>query len=303
MVDGQKTAHLGGFCFDLSWSVVLCYGESMEKEFKKAVRSEGFSFEHSIFKILEENRWTIIPNRYFLDSYSEKTKEYDLLAFKFFQHKGYEFFLVLIIECKYNPHRIVFYTRQLKEIGDYPFQFFIGGDIKKVLSFPTFKSVITNLKQYKKFFYSNEQIFGYQTFEKVKEKNRPTKFKSRPDFNSQKVFESINTVMQAIKQEQKIRIPDKNLKTLILFFPLVVFSGKLFKASFGKRKTFISKNNIFKYRTSMISKDINSPEDFCVYVFDKSSTQKAVRIFNFLFNKFSKIIMDSVDKIEAQVPF
>jgi len=177
--------------------------EIERNEFKKIVWEQGFSFEHDVFKLLQDSGWTLMPNRFFQESSVGNIREYDLLAYKTFpfslKGKPVHFYIVLIIECKYNPYKVVFYTRPLNE--HYPLKLHLGSELLEV--FPgkeNIQLIFRKIKKYKKFFYLNQQVFGYQSFsyneeaiDKKERKIRKNKklYKLELDFTNRTVFKSI----------------------------------------------------------------------------------------------------------------
>lgn len=266
-----------------------------EEAFKTAVWKEGFPFEQRVFKLLEEKKWSILPNRYFFDSFSERTREYDMLAVKEWNAKGLIFFFVLIIECKFNPHRIAFYSRLLDD-KEYPIQYYIGGYISKYLQDNSIPEVFQKLKKYHQIFFPKEQIFGYQAFKETQSKqNKPqngifTSFNAEHGFTEKTIFGAINNVIQATTYERNIRNQQANLANLILYFPTVVFSGELYKASMEGEKRSLIQRHLFRYKAGMASSDKNSPEDFCVHLCDINGLEQLLKAYDYTYNKFIHIL-------------
>jgi len=215
----------------------------IESEFRSAVWKEGFSLEQNVFRILEKNDWQILPNRSFFDSLHNLTREFDILAYKAESYHRITLFTVLIIECKFNPHRIVFYARPLLEQQFFTPRYYVGDFVKKFVRPKDFTSFFKNIKRHKPFFISNEQVFGYQTFEKIETssgsrngtKEKQIKFKTRPELSEKFIFSAINTVIQATRYEEQIRDRVKSSGDIIMFFPVVVFSDSLYKGSLADR--------------------------------------------------------------------
>lgn len=278
--------------------------KTIDREFKKAVWQQGFSLEHDIFKIFNDDGWSVLPNRYFFDTSSKRTREYDLLVYKSFPYKDFIFYLVLIIECKFNPGRIVFYVRSLEK-DDYPIQYFIGDETAKIIPYEETIKALKELKQYKTVFFSTEQIFGYQFFERVHNKNTSgvkNKFgpkfayRGRQEITEKLIFAALTAVIQATKYEQKIRSKEKGKKHLILYFPIIIFSQRLYRAFLADSKKSLVKGHIFRYRTGLASGAPAAPEEFCVHIFDKESVPKAIRLFNQLYQKLCLVVKKSIDK-------
>lgn len=269
--------------------------EEKERAFKDAVWKEGFSFEQHVFRLLEKRGWFILPNRYFHDSFSGRTREYDILAGKIFETKGVTLFLVVIIECKFNPFKIVFYARSLKE-EKYPFQYYVGGYMKNYISYESLENVFKKMKKHRQIFYPTEQIFGYQAFEENQnKKNGKTKiiFKAKHDFVEKTIFGAINNVIQATKYEGNVRDKQANLTSLILYFPVVIFSDNIYKANLiGKKKTIV-KRHLFQYKAGMAMSDKTSPTDFYVHICDMEALGQLLNAYEYIFNRFGKLLQST----------
>lgn len=269
---------------------------SREGAFKTAVWQEGFPFEQRIFKLLEERGWFVLPNRYFFDSFSGRTKEYDILAGKTWVGKGFTFFLVLVIECKFNPHRIAFYSRLLDD-KKYSVQYYIGDYISSYLNEDPISKIFRELKKHHQIFFPKEQIFGYQAFKEVvslkKGQSKPQNtslisFNAEHAFTEKAVFGGINNVIQATTYERSIRNQQANLATLIIYFPTVVFSSELYKASLEGEKRSLVKRHLFRYKAGMASSGKNSPEDFSVHLCDVDGFKQLLKAYSYIFNKLVK---------------
>lgn len=276
------------------------FKEIDKEEFKRAVWKQGFSLEHDVFKILQEKGWGILPNRRFQESPNESVREYDLLAYKDyafgFEGKTFIFYIVLIIECKYNPFKIVFYIRPLKK--SYPLTFFIGKDFQKIFSEKNVKEIFKKNRKYKSFFYLTEQVFGYQAFEYDKtaidkqgglSKNKRL-YKPRPEWTEKRIFKAISSVAAATRFERAINKKEYEAnERLCLFFPLVIFSGNLFRA-FMKKRRLIKKHSIFSYKTGgkSLKQEGIIPEEYCIHIITKSEIKKTISIFERMFKEFVK---------------
>ena len=267
----------------------------IEDEFKKAVWEQGFSLEQNVFRILEKDGWNILPNRNFFDSISGLTREFDILAYKAISKFNITFFTVLIIECKFNPHRIVFYARPSKQQLRFP-RFYIGDFIKSFISNKEISSFFTETKQFKSFFKDSEQVFGYQTFEKIEKNERNTttnkidkklSFKTRQELSEKSIFGAINTAIQATIYEKKQRDQKLNTANLIMFFPTVVFSGDLYKADLTGKRKGLKKQGIFHYRTGMAFGDEESLDEFDIHICDIVNFNILLKVFNYVYKQFS----------------
>ena len=267
------------------------------KPLTKIVWEQGFSLEDEIFKYLQKSHWTIEPNQYYKDSLNGIIREIDLVATKFFEFNSYKIFITIVIECKYAKSSLVFYTRSLKN-KNYPILVRFGTDLEKRYGFKDLAQIIKSLKQYGGLFFSEEQVFGIQSF-RSSTKNNTKKNSSKTqslevDSHTQKDLTSgITGVASATYYLRDNLFYTKKVdsKNMHLYFPLVVVSGDLFRAFLGLKKKTLSKESIFKYKVG-INKvhKVNETVEFYVYIVDKVGMLKVMRMFNQIFNKISKDI-------------
>ncbi|MDD2715660.1 MAG: hypothetical protein PHW04_07185 [Candidatus Wallbacteria bacterium] len=87
-----------------------------KENLKEIIEKSGNSFHFQVMKFLREKEWKVLVSPYYLDCYSEKPREVDIIAEKSFKMlnrykevKGIVN-LRLIIECKYIDKNLVFWT-------------------------------------------------------------------------------------------------------------------------------------------------------------------------------------------------
>ncbi len=56
--------------------------EQKKKRILNGINKTGFPFEFKISKILENNNWNVINNRYYIDTNSNIEREIDIVAYK-----------------------------------------------------------------------------------------------------------------------------------------------------------------------------------------------------------------------------
>lgn len=288
----------------------------ISNELKEAIKKEGFSLEHEVFQILEKDKWFVYPNRYFFDHATGKISEYDILAVKEKKIGKFIFKLVLIIECKYLCGNSVFYVRRLKN-KDYPIlRKFINNidnssdEVVNVFSTENISKVVSGLKQYKNMFFSEEQVFGYQTFKSANksksakssavEKNiKKTNKKPLTSFvynHDKDTYENLSrglkgVAMAAYYETEKSFKEEKSSvgkSDFVITFPLLIIEGIIFKHTLAKSSRTSLKNNIFRYRTAVPQFEYKEPKEFYTYIIKKEYLVHALRFFNQLFNKLSK---------------
>jgi len=277
--------------------------KNIDKSFNRAVWSEGFEFENAISVELEKEGWDIEPNIYFNASADSIIREYDIRSSKNYTHNGVEFRLALLIECKFNHDRLVFYARKARKIDGYPLKHYIGKDVEsKGFNFKSIQEVFNSLHQYGNKFFPDIQVFGYQAFKKDEQKTkkgkktlRKTVFKRNDCYSKDSVHKAIRTVSDAVTYERALVLqkPSDYKNVIYIWFPVVVFSGNLYRAMMHKRKT-VSKKGVFGYRTGAAVDGQKEPMQFYVHIIDKQSLHKTLRQFNQLYKKFKQYIKTNI---------
>ena len=69
-------------------------------KFIKGINKTGFGLEFGISKILNENEWSVINNKYYIDDVQGSAREIDILAYKVSIVNKIQVYTVLIISCK-----------------------------------------------------------------------------------------------------------------------------------------------------------------------------------------------------------
>lgn len=67
---------------------------------KEGISRTGFILEYKISRILSENGWSVINNKYYIDDLQESVREIDILAYKASLVNEVYIYTVLIISCK-----------------------------------------------------------------------------------------------------------------------------------------------------------------------------------------------------------
>lgn len=82
----------------------------------QAIKKTGFITEYSASKILNENGWFIINNRYYLDDISGIPREIDIIAYKTTKIKELFIYTVIVISCKKSEENYwLFLTKNLNK--------------------------------------------------------------------------------------------------------------------------------------------------------------------------------------------
>lgn len=68
--------------------------------FEQGIKKTGFDLEFRISKILQDNNWTVINNRYYIDDHQETVREIDIIAYKASQLEDFLLLTTLVVSCK-----------------------------------------------------------------------------------------------------------------------------------------------------------------------------------------------------------
>jgi hypothetical protein len=87
-----------------------------KKRVETAISKTGFLLEKSVSDILENDGWTVINNRYYIDSITNSPRELDILAYKARSHQDIYHYFTLLINCKKSEGRDwVFLTKPIQK--------------------------------------------------------------------------------------------------------------------------------------------------------------------------------------------
>lgn len=82
------------------------------EEYKEGIRKTGFYLEYKVCRMLEQHKWRVISNRYYLDDVTNTDREIDIVAYKARRVEDIVFYTGLIISCKKSEeNEWVFMTR------------------------------------------------------------------------------------------------------------------------------------------------------------------------------------------------
>lgn len=72
------------------------------RKFIEGINKTGFGLEYSISRILMDDGWTVINNKYYIDDVQEVAREIDILAYKVSVNDNIQIYTVLVVSCKKN---------------------------------------------------------------------------------------------------------------------------------------------------------------------------------------------------------
>lgn len=70
------------------------------EQLEKGIEKTGFRLEFEISRILEDNGWNVINNKYYVDDQQETVREIDIVAYKASLMNGIYVYTALILSCK-----------------------------------------------------------------------------------------------------------------------------------------------------------------------------------------------------------
>lgn len=183
--------------------------ESKEEKNKKAINSTGFIVEHQVSQILENNGWSVINNRYYIDDMENKLREIDLLAYKTVNFDKIRYFFVLVISCKKSEtDDWVLITKTYKDdvnFTKFPFHYWTKDKILE-------KRIEENdfALNYTHFIQGNETAQEICDYEKNIFAFQQIDLKTRKKHNDADIYNSIISLIKATEYEIKILPNRKN---------------------------------------------------------------------------------------------
>jgi hypothetical protein len=246
----------------------------------EGINKTGFVHEYKVCKILEQNGWNVINNRYYLDDVQEVNREIDVIAYKVGQVEEVLCYTTLIISCKKSESNIwSFLTKDIKE-GDPNINFcpISNWSNDKVLKYMTVPEKIEEkiLKETPRdnnlnFVYGiNEHVFAFQQLHK-------TNYKPQ---NDKDIYNSIISSIKALEYEKNSLEERKNRQVIYNFNLLSIFDGEMIKVHLNGEEEIIEDIDEIKYLNRHI---VNKKENFYRVHFMKSSR------FNELISHFNEL--------------
>ena len=212
----------------------------------ESINNTGFVLEYEVAHLFEENGWSVINNRYYLDDDNQKSREIDIIAYKVREIDETFYYTTLIISCKKsNDHIWTFLVKNLDEkdpnIEKYPITDWSNNP---VISFMKEKQgfknkVLAGIKDNEnvEFTYEiAEQVFAFQQLNKDNYKTR----------NDKDIYNSIITSIKALEYERNALGSRVDRDAVYNFNILSVFDGDMYSLKYnGKVKPTVNEiNNI-----------------------------------------------------------
>lgn len=237
------------------------------------IQKTGFILEYQVSKILEQNGWAVLNNRYYIDDLKNIEREIDILAYKSTLKEDIRFYTCLIISTKKDKNCIwSFLTKDLDKnnpnINFYPIANWSNEKaidyMLKNFDFKEFELNIKNNKNLKFLYELDQQIFAFQEMNEIN---------GNPQ-DSKNIYNSIITIIKALEFEKNSLIKRKKNKTFYNFNLISIFEGTMVEMYFKNDLPEIKEIDDIKYLNRHI---INNTENF-------------FRVHFIKFDKFNEII-------------
>ncbi|MFP7416099.1 hypothetical protein [Priestia filamentosa] len=237
----------------------IAFSDTDIETIKKQIYKTGFVLENKICKLLEENQWSVINNRYYLDDVENKDREIDIIAYKASPIDDILYYTTFVISCKKSNDKLwAFLTKDVKESDPntnlYPINNWTNN---KVLNFMLetidIEERILNScedNEFLDFVYGmDKQVFAFQQLNK----------KSFAPQNDKDIYNSITTTIRALEYEKNSL--DKRIKSEALynFNVLSIFDGEMIEVYFDDNEEKITQVDEIKYLNRHI---VNKKESF-----------------------------------------
>ena len=213
----------------------------------KAIHKTGYILENKVVKKLEDAKWNILNNRYYIDDVTDSPREIDIIAYKAYTYEKIIFYSVIIISCKKSEKNTwVFYTRSIRKddpnIEFFPTDYCTNSGILLNMNAPNklnkyIEEKSKNNDIFKELFNVENNVFAFQI---VDEKNGEAK-------NDKDIYESIISTIKAMEYEKNALLSRKQEAVFYNFNLLTVFQGKMYEANFNEEEIEVVPKEHIKY--------------------------------------------------------
>ena len=284
---------------------LILMSKDLEEFLIEEIKKSGYPLEFEITSILEENKWEVTNNEYYIDKATNKEREIDIVASESF-FKEYEAYLPLfaqidiVIECKKsNTHAWVFFSRPNEWIPMYS-----GHYIDSL-------QVITDKRESLYRETIGDDVYLYGVPKKVASTYAEYKLqkynKGQKGSQKEEIFTAVNQLINCIfyrKEQQIEKTAPKSFSgvlesvSIAFYFPVIVLDGELYECSIDGGEPNLQETNrvLLRYRhpEGIIFIDVVKKEyfaDFLKQIYDEKQ-----RIFFWLNEKYFQIIENAQTK-------
>ena len=273
----------------MKWYKEMTKDSEMERIIRD-IKKSGFPLEIKTSSILEADGWAVHNQEGYLDADENKWRTIDIMAHKSIEIPDSSAYsrlhISLIIECKKSNKPWVFYVRE-KE-GTRTFAPLMACGLVKQASKPWLHPLhmekwVDFLHYYSPYF-KTIAVIPYEPF---KDRKRSDIFEATNQlikalhydmerthdfFAREEARESLRTIESLPKREHP------SVKMLCLFYPIIVFDGKLYKLTYDDEKTKLFPSEYIQYLISYRSPRIS--DLFVMDIFNQSFAEKYLKLIN-----------------------
>lgn len=203
------------------------------EKIKENLKKSGFVLEYQVAKILTDNNWKVISNKYYIDDVSGTPREIDILAYKEADTLDTKYYTTLLISCKKSEQNDwIMLTRNKSDninknsFSEVPFKHWTNSiaydfifnerDFEKEYIDKVTGSISQKIIKIEK------DLFAFQ---EISKKNQSVQ-------NDKKIFTSISTLIKSVAYElKKLQIKRKK-RCLYNFYLISLCETELFEGFF-----------------------------------------------------------------------
>lgn len=284
------------------------------EEMKEAIVKSGYLIEQRVELILQNKGYYVETNPVYKDSFTNKTREYDIFAIisdLLFEEKYDVLFSYIICECINNLQPLVFFTK------DSPISFLFSEEVKctgiptKIWKDNKFIDLHKFIKMETFHHYCNSPIATqYCSFHQKKDKN------SWMALHLEDQYHAFENIIQAIESEitknwECYEIPknvEKEKVNLSIFYPLLILQGDIYSCDLKNNKINLCKTNHIQYRKSTYTLENKRQIDYQIDIITESYLPRFLNILKIEMNRTKKalqnnetIIRTSTNKITEKI--
>jgi len=270
-----------------------------KQNIKESIQKTGFILEYNVNKILANESWKVINNKYYLDDLSGIPREIDLLAYKAVKSNNIRYYTCLLISCKKSEQNDwVFITKENSLINSQEDELtdkYWSNDplLKLLLSqdniISDINSSINGSETLKQLFVPERDLFAFQEISKTNQKVQ----------NDKAIFSSLNSLVKAVTYEL-LRLPDRRKESSIYNFHLLSICDTDFFESYLSEDTIeINDINSILYRNQFI---VNKKENHFTVDFIKFEYfENRIKEYNELDNWYKKFYTQLIDDFYSDI--
>jgi len=231
---------------------------------KNAILKSGYFMERRVASLLRDKGYKVITNRGFVDQETDKSREYDVYAYKdiiVYEPGSFSIYPTLICECKNNPLPIVFFAQE-------------PGQFKPLIDEVAISGIPTKIWLDKKYIsiqeFTDVKKFHHYCLPRVPVSTQCCTFEMKKDKSSwmashgEELYEIFRTITKALEQEidndfrnmNQWFAPEEKEKQFIdlsFYYPLVIFQGEIYVANQNDNDITLEKREHIQYNPEFFS--------------------------------------------------